>query len=61
MDASLQMEQRHFFQASLDYVFVIQSVQERMKFEFFETLSSFLYSWLTFYHVGTSCINTNKS
>uniref|UniRef100_A0A914VZW4 Rho GTPase-activating protein 26 n=1 Tax=Plectus sambesii TaxID=2011161 RepID=A0A914VZW4_9BILA len=51
-DATLEMEQRHFYQASLDYVFVLQSVQERMKFEFVETLSSFLYSWLSFYHVG---------
>lgn len=34
------------------YVAEIQSVQERMKFEFVETLSSFLYSWLSFYHVG---------
>ncbi|VDM63071.1 unnamed protein product [Angiostrongylus costaricensis] len=44
--------QRSFFKASLQYVAEIQSVQERMKFEFVETLSSFLYSWLTFYHVG---------
>uniref|UniRef100_A0A0K0CUC1 PH domain-containing protein n=1 Tax=Angiostrongylus cantonensis TaxID=6313 RepID=A0A0K0CUC1_ANGCA len=42
----------HLSTASLQYVAEIQSVQERMKFEFVETLSSFLYSWLTFYHVG---------
>ncbi|KAE9421150.1 hypothetical protein Angca_008094 [Angiostrongylus cantonensis] len=51
-DAHLDIQQRSFFKASLQYVAEIQSVQERMKFEFVETLSSFLYSWLTFYHVG---------
>ncbi|KAK0417114.1 hypothetical protein QR680_012838 [Steinernema hermaphroditum] len=51
-DAQLGLQQRAFCQASLQYVAEIQAVQERMKFEFVETLSSFLYSWLTFYHVG---------
>ncbi|VDO95815.1 unnamed protein product [Soboliphyme baturini] len=51
-DDLLDLEQRNFHRASLDYVLVLQSVQERMKFEFVETLSSFLYSWLSFYHVG---------
>jgi len=30
----------------------VQSIQERIKFEFVEALSSFLYSWLSFYHIG---------
>ncbi|KAK6742410.1 hypothetical protein RB195_009965 [Necator americanus] len=51
-DAQLDIQQHSFCKASLQYVAEIQSVQERMKFEFVETLSSFLYSWLTFYHVG---------
>ncbi|KRY70616.1 Rho GTPase-activating protein 10 [Trichinella pseudospiralis] len=51
-DIALEAEQRQFYRASLDYVCVLQSVQERMKFEFVENLSSFLYSLLTFYHVG---------
>ncbi|KRX43031.1 Rho GTPase-activating protein 10 [Trichinella murrelli] len=51
-DTALEAEQRQFYRASLDYVCVLQSVQERMKFEFVENLSSFLYSLLTFYHVG---------
>uniref|UniRef100_A0A915CHL9 Rho GTPase-activating protein 26 n=1 Tax=Parascaris univalens TaxID=6257 RepID=A0A915CHL9_PARUN len=51
-DAQLNTQQRNFCKCSLDYVTAIQSVQERMKFEFVETLSTFLYSWLTFYHVG---------
>ncbi|VDN52990.1 unnamed protein product [Dracunculus medinensis] len=51
-DAQLDIQQRNFWKSSLDYVTAIQSAQERLKFEFVETLSSFLYSWLTFYHVG---------
>ncbi|VDM98273.1 unnamed protein product [Thelazia callipaeda] len=51
-DAQLDMQQRNFCNCSLDYVTAIQAVQERMKFEFVETLCSFVYSWLTFYHVG---------
>uniref|UniRef100_A0AAF5DE37 Rho GTPase-activating protein 26 n=1 Tax=Strongyloides stercoralis TaxID=6248 RepID=A0AAF5DE37_STRER len=51
-DAQLGLQQRNFGDASLQYVAEIQAVQERMKFELVETLGSFLYSWLTFYHVG---------
>ncbi|CAB3402759.1 unnamed protein product [Caenorhabditis bovis] len=51
-DVQLATQQKSFFQASLQYVAEIQSVQERMKFEFVETLSSYVYSWLSFYHVG---------
>ncbi|KAH7731803.1 rho GTPase-activating protein 26 [Aphelenchoides avenae] len=51
-DAQLGAQQRTFCQASLQYVSEVQSVQERLKFEFVETLSSFLYGWLSFYHVG---------
>ena len=32
------MEQRHFCQASLEYVFRLQEVHERKKFEFVETV-----------------------
>jgi hypothetical protein len=38
-DAALIMEQRHFVRASLEYVFLLQEVQERKKFEFVETVS----------------------
>ncbi|XP_014275663.1 rho GTPase-activating protein 26 isoform X2 [Halyomorpha halys] len=51
-DATLEMEQRYFFQASLEYVFLLQQVQERKKFEFVETLLTFMLGWLTFYHEG---------
>lgn len=51
-DATLEMAKRHFCQASLEYVFLLQEVQERKKFEFVETLLSFMFGWLTFYHQG---------
>ncbi|XP_024085876.1 rho GTPase-activating protein 26 [Cimex lectularius] len=51
-DATLEMEQRHFYQASLQYVFLLQEVQERKKFEFVEILLTLMLGWLTFYHQG---------
>lgn len=33
------MEKRHFFKASLEYVLMLQKVQERKKTEFVETVS----------------------
>ncbi len=60
-DAQLDMQKHNFHQASLQYVAQIQSVQERMKFEFVETLSSFIYKWLSFYHIGKGKILGTKS
>ena len=37
-DATLEMEQRDFIRAGLEYVCLIQEVQERKKFEFVETV-----------------------
>ncbi|XP_044735561.1 rho GTPase-activating protein 26 isoform X3 [Chrysoperla carnea] len=51
-DVQLDMAERYFCQASLDYVFRLQEVQERKKFEFVETLLGFMFGWLTFYHQG---------
>ncbi|XP_025831780.1 rho GTPase-activating protein 26, partial [Agrilus planipennis] len=51
-DASVDMAERHFYNASMEYVCLIQEVQERKKFEFVETLLSFMFGWLTFYHQG---------
>uniref|UniRef100_A0A914E7L2 Rho GTPase-activating protein 26 n=1 Tax=Acrobeloides nanus TaxID=290746 RepID=A0A914E7L2_9BILA len=51
-DNQLALQQRDFCRASLQYVAEIQAVQERMKFEFVETLSSFLSNWLSVYHTG---------
>lgn len=56
-DATLEMEQRAFCQASLEYVCLLQEVQERKKFEFVETLLGFMYSWMTFYHQGHEAAN----
>ncbi|CAG2165864.1 unnamed protein product [Oppiella nova] len=75
-DASLEMEQRHFFQASSEYVLKLQEVNERKKFEFVETVItcslpfpespvfsvlSFMYGWLTFYHQGHEVAKEFKS
>lgn len=50
--AVLEMEKIHFFRASLEYVLLLQKVQERKKTEFVETILRFMYGWLTFYHQG---------
>ncbi|XP_054164115.1 rho GTPase-activating protein 26-like isoform X2 [Oppia nitens] len=55
------MEQRHFFQASSEYVLKLQEVNERKKFEFVETVLSFMYGWLTFYHQGHEVAKEFKS
>lgn len=60
-DASLEMEQRHFIQASLEYVLKLQEVHERKKFEFVERILSFMYGWLTFYHEGHEVAKDFKS
>ncbi|KAM9332183.1 rho GTPase-activating protein 42-like [Pholidichthys leucotaenia] len=53
-DADLQMskDRQVFYDASLQYVFKIQEVQERKKFEFVEPLLAFLQGLFTFYHEG---------
>lgn len=48
----MDMAERHFFKASMEYVYLIQEVHERKKFEFVETLLTYLFGWLTFYHQG---------
>ncbi|GAV02294.1 hypothetical protein RvY_12883 [Ramazzottius varieornatus] len=51
-DVDLQLQKRHFIQASLRYVKAIQEVHERKKFEFVETLWSFMYSWMNFFKIS---------
>lgn len=51
-DASLEMEQRCFVQTSMNYVCQLQEIEQRKKFDFVETLLTFVYGWLTFYHQG---------
>lgn len=40
------MAERHFCQASLEYVFLLQEVQERKKFEFVETVSLIFFIYI---------------
>lgn len=51
-DASLGMLEREYLRESLSYVLAIQDVQERIKFEFVETLLGFMSGWMVFYHWG---------
>ncbi|KAG5844312.1 rho GTPase-activating protein 42-like isoform X1 [Anguilla anguilla] len=51
-DAQIDKERQVFYDASLEYVFKIQEVQEKKKFEFVEPLLAFLQGLFTFYHEG---------
>ncbi|XP_056621917.1 rho GTPase-activating protein 42 isoform X3 [Triplophysa dalaica] len=51
-DAQIDKDRQLFFDASLEYVFKIQEVQEKKKFEFVEPLLAFLQGLFTFYHEG---------
>uniref|UniRef100_A0A8C9KGX9 Rho GTPase-activating protein 42 n=1 Tax=Panthera tigris altaica TaxID=74533 RepID=A0A8C9KGX9_PANTA len=51
-DTLIDREHQNFYEASLEYVFKIQEVQEKKKFEFVEPLLSFLQGLFTFYHEG---------
>lgn len=56
-DTQLQMEKRAFHQTALDYVVKLQEVNEKKKFEFVETLLSFMYGHMTFFHSGHEVFN----
>ncbi|KAG7332849.1 hypothetical protein KOW79_002984 [Hemibagrus wyckioides] len=51
-DTQIDKERLLFCDASLEYVFKIQEVQEKKKFEFVEPLLAFLQGLFTFYHEG---------
>ncbi|XP_054481197.1 rho GTPase-activating protein 42 isoform X3 [Anoplopoma fimbria] len=51
-DSQISKDRQVFYDASLQYVFKIQEVQERKKFEFVEPLLAFLQGLFTFYHEG---------
>ncbi|XP_038564054.1 rho GTPase-activating protein 42-like isoform X1 [Micropterus salmoides] len=51
-DSHISKDRQVFYDASLQYVFKIQEVQERKKFEFVEPLLAFLQGLFTFYHEG---------
>ena len=45
-------EQKALRSASLEYVYLMHVVQERKKFDFVETLWSFMHSWSNYYRFG---------
>ncbi|XP_038548757.1 rho GTPase-activating protein 42 isoform X2 [Micropterus salmoides] len=51
-DMQIDKERQVFYDASLEYVFKIQEVQEKKKFQFVEPLLAFLQGLFTFYHEG---------
>lgn len=51
------MEQRNFFKEMSDYLLKLQEVNERKKFEFVESVLSFMIGWITFYHQGHEIAN----
>ncbi|KAM4795451.1 rho GTPase-activating protein 42 isoform 2-T2 [Rhinophrynus dorsalis] len=51
-DTLIDREHQNFSDASLEYIFKVQEVQEKKKFEFVEPLLAFLQGLFTFYHEG---------
>ncbi|CAF1980187.1 unnamed protein product [Rotaria magnacalcarata] len=51
-DANLLVQTKKFREETLDYVFLLQQVQERKKFDFVETLLALMLNFLSFYHAG---------
>ncbi|XP_074619725.1 rho GTPase-activating protein 26-like isoform X2 [Acropora palmata] len=56
----LQGEKEAFYQTAFDYVVKLQEVNEKKKFEFVETLLSFMYGHMTFFHSGHEVFSDNK-
>ncbi|XP_072913991.1 oligophrenin-1 [Hemitrygon akajei] len=50
-DNQVDKERQNFYEASLEYVYKIQEVHERKKFEVVEPVLAFLHSLLTFQHL----------
>ena len=48
----MRHEQKALRSASLEYVYLMHVVQERKKFDFVETLLSFMHSWSNYYRFG---------
>ncbi|XP_075707634.1 rho GTPase-activating protein 42 [Rhinoderma darwinii] len=51
-DSLIDREHQNFYDASLEYIFKVQEVQEKKKFDFVEPLLAFLQGLFTFYHEG---------
>lgn len=60
-DAALVLEGKHFYQASMKYVLLLQEVQEKKKFDFVEIILMFISNWLTVYHQGHEVAKEFKS
>ncbi|KAL4647713.1 rho GTPase-activating protein 42-like isoform X1 [Arapaima gigas] len=56
-DIQIDKDKQVFYDASLEYVFKIQEVQEKKKFEFVEPLLAFLQGLFTFYHEGYELVH----
>ncbi|XP_023662909.1 rho GTPase-activating protein 42 [Paramormyrops kingsleyae] len=56
-DVQIDKERQAFYDASLEYVFKIQEVQEKKKFEFVEPLLAFLQGLFNFYHEGYELVH----
>ena len=52
-EAELELSRRAFHAQSLDYVGALQALEDRLDFQLMDALSSFLYSFLSFYHIGS--------
>ncbi|XP_069748814.1 oligophrenin-1 isoform X4 [Narcine bancroftii] len=50
-DVQVDKERQNFYEASLEYVYKIQEVHERKKFEVVEPVLAFIHSLLTFQHL----------
>ncbi|XP_067903312.1 oligophrenin-1 isoform X2 [Heterodontus francisci] len=50
-DVQVDKERQNFYEASLEYVYKIQEVHERKKFEVVEPVLAFLHGLLTFHHL----------
>ncbi|XP_078403713.1 oligophrenin-1 [Cetorhinus maximus] len=50
-DVQVDKEKQNFYEASLEYVYKIQEVHERKKFEVVEPVLAFLHGLLTFHHL----------
>nr|XP_028601053.1 rho GTPase-activating protein 10 isoform X1 [Podarcis muralis] len=51
-DYQVEVNRKHFYELSLEYVCKLQEIQERKKFEFVEPVLSFFQGMFTFYHQG---------
>ena len=52
-DTKVQFERRNFYESSMEYVLVLQEVQERKKFEFVETVSASPAYWTGYNSTST--------